>query len=277
MLCSIDDSAEIMDDMEYKPGADLDVIFGSWKKRNVPHHNLKRDIVDNSKNVVVIETPLLHRGPVKEVMGDSWFRVGLNGFMRNADYVSVTKGRKSFMLTDKILSENQDSKQDEDYILVVLQLPGDASLDFFDINEWCVDTVKAIRKTTDRDIVIRYPQLPREFSFMEKIADIDNIYYQNGTYEDRVVTLNNAYAVVTFSSGMGVEAILNGNRTHVYSKNGFWSKQSSLDEVLNKNYLNFDQDVTSLPWRRSIESTQWHEEEIKSGKCIAAIKEMING
>lgn len=262
-------NVELREETEYEPGADIDIIFGSWKNRDVEHHNLKRDIVKRSKNVLVVETPLLDRGPQKEVMDDQWFRVGLNGFMRNAVYSPVNEERMSYGLSEKSISS--DGTKATDYILVVLQLPGDASLDFIDINEWCVDKCSEIRKLTDRDIVVRFPQLDREF----KIDDVKKhhaMYFQRGTFNDKRITLDNAYAVVTYSSGMGVEAILNGNRTFIQSDNGFWSRKTTLDDVLNKQYLNFIDSEHAKNWRKMIESTQWHIDEIKSGKCSEAFE-----
>jgi len=270
-----DDKCEIVDELKYTPGADADVILGSWKQRDVEHHNLKREIVNGSKHVVVLETPLLERGPVKEVMEDEWFRVGLNGFMRNGQFCSLTQKRRSFSIHDKTVYPRRITGGD--YILVVMQLPGDASLDFVDINQWASETTTAIRKLTDRDIVIRFPQLKRDFN-LDFIKDHKHMYIQQGTFKDKQVTLDNAYAVFTYSSGMGVEAILNGNRTYVGSRNGFYSKENVvISDVLEKDYQNFGNLAHQLKYIEYLKSTQWHRDEIKSGECWNGIKELING
>ena len=61
--------------------ADVHVIFGSWKDRDKPWHNVKRDVVAKAQKYIVIETPLVGRGEVKDVGDDVWYRVGLNGFL----------------------------------------------------------------------------------------------------------------------------------------------------------------------------------------------------
>ena len=264
---------EISESDEYVKGADLDIIFGSWKDRDIPYHNLKRQVVKNSKNVLVLETPLLERGPQKEIMDDKWFRVGLNGFMRNAQWAPLSQDRMSYNLAQNSISS--DGISATDYILLVLQLPGDASLDFINIDDWCLKKVEQIRELTDRDIVIRFPQLDREFHIVEKLEKVKNVYYQKGEFKDKTITLNNAYCVVTYSSGMGVEAILNGNRTFIESENGFWSKRSELKEVLDRQYLNFVDGDHAQKWMKSIEQTQWHIDEIKSGACLNAFKELL--
>lgn len=246
---------------DYTQGADLDVIFGSWKNYDAPHHKLKRQVVKNCKQVLVLETPLINRGPVHEVCQDTSFRVGLNGFMKNAVFADIDADRVDSFGLPECMPEPVNG----DYILLPLQLPGDASLDGIDINEWTVKTLEQLRELTDRKIVIRTPQLNRNYD-VEKFKKFKQVYFQKGTYKDKQVTLDNAYAVVTYSSGMSVEAILNGNRTYVDSRWGFKSEtQGSLKEVLEKDYENFEDDGFYQDFLYSVCQTQWSDEEIKKG------------
>ena len=276
ILCQF--GGDVTDATEWSPGDyDAEVIFGSWKNRNVEHHNLKRSIVENSKNVIVMESPLLGRQKVAEVLPDEWFRVGLNGFMSNAQYPKVNNSRFQKILAEAGVGENlkMATNRDGDYVLVVLQLPGDASLNFIDINAWAKETVESIRSITDRDIVIRFPQLPRQFD-VEFTKSFKGIYFQHGTHTDKQITLDNAYAVVTYSSGMGVEAILSSRRTLIDSPNGFFSRKSTLQECLTPNYENFESITKFDQWLDLVTSTQWHVSEIESGECHEKFEELIN-
>jgi len=60
---------------------DVAVIFGSWKDRPSTWHKCKNKIVSSGKPFVVIETPLIGRGPVTDILQDSWYRIGVNGFL----------------------------------------------------------------------------------------------------------------------------------------------------------------------------------------------------
>ena len=250
---------------EYTKGADVDVIFGSWKLYDVEHHNLKRQIVKGSKNVLIIETPLLGRGPVREVCQDRAFRVGMNGFMSSADWPQIDGNRLEVVRSAFDIPFKPKKVEDGNYILIPLQLPGDASLQGIDINKWMKDTVSQIREITDRKIVLRTPQIERNYDF-NFTKDIKDIYFQKGTFKDKQVTLDNAYAVVTYSSGMSVEALLNGNRTYVESNDGFASNsQGSLEEVLQKDYKNFKTIQDYKDFKLLVCSTYWTVKEIKEG------------
>ena len=267
--------SSIEDGQEYNKFADVDVIFGSWKSYDAPHHRLKREVVKGSKNVLVIETPLLGRGPVHEVCQDNAFRVGLNGFMSDAVWPSIGIDRVRRLAKQFKIPEDPKVIEGGDYILIPLQLPGDASLQGTDINQWMKKTVEEIRSITDRKIVLRSPQLERnyDFSFAENIRDI---FFQKGKFKDKQVTLNNAYAVVTYSSGMSVEAILNGNRTYVESSEGFKaSLQPSLEDVLMKDYVNFPNTDDYISFFQKIAATYWTVDEINKGLFWEGFKDVI--
>lgn len=255
----------IDDTTTYKKGSDIDVIFGSWKNYDVEHHRLKREIVKNSKNVLILETPLLGRGPVSEVCQDDAFRVGLNGFMANTDWADIPDSRVEMLREKFNIPRKIIQRTGGDYILIPLQLPGDASLEGIDINQWAETTVKQIRDITDRKIVLRMPQIERNYN-LDFTKNYKEIYFQKGGFSDKQVTLDNAYAVVTYSSGMSVEAILNGNRTFVDSNNGFASIPRTLESTLAKDYKNFLQEKHYDSFVKLICSTYWTSEEINNGE-----------
>ena len=74
------DQAFISQSTHFEP-CDVAVFFGSWKDRDVLHHNVKRNIVDHAPTFIVLETPLIGRQRVEECMSDDWYRIGLNGFL----------------------------------------------------------------------------------------------------------------------------------------------------------------------------------------------------
>ena len=74
------DDAFLSYDEEYYD-CDVAVIFGSWKDRDMTHHRVKRNIISKAKKFIVLETPIIGRGPVKDVMDDDWYRIGIGGFL----------------------------------------------------------------------------------------------------------------------------------------------------------------------------------------------------
>ena len=146
--------------------ADVHVIFGSWKDRDKPWHNVKRDVVAKAQKYIVIETPLVGRGEVKDVGDDVWYRVGLNGFL--ADTGNFNNKRRPAdrwkIIQQELGVEVKPYREDGEFILLTLQVPGDASLRGLVIEDWAYETAHKIRQYTDRPILIRTPQVMKTFN-----------------------------------------------------------------------------------------------------------------
>jgi len=202
---------EVIQGQEYKE-CDMAIIWGSWKDRDTPWHNVKRAVVKNAPQFMVLETPILNRGPVKDIMDDEWYRIGLNGFLAHVgDFNNYQCDDTRWKIFQDMGYELKPERETNEYkpIIVVLQLPGDASLCGHDISEWCVRTVRSIRAVTDRKIIIRKPQVERPYLIQEAL-NFKNVTVQDGKHENVKSTIQAAHAVVTFSSGMGVEALIEG-------------------------------------------------------------------
>ena len=198
------DDAFLSYDEEYYD-CDVAVIFGSWKDRDMTHHNVKRNIISKAKKFIVLETPIIGRGPVKNVMDDDWYRIGIGGFLadtgtfhngRNHTSERWNKLRKWFDI--KLPTYNYRNKQD---IVVALQLPQDASLRGASIEKWCRNTCLAIRSQTDKPIVIRLPQLERNWDVepLEVAKNLPNVSFQMGTKDNLIPTLRSARCTVTYT------------------------------------------------------------------------------
>ena len=203
---------EVIQGQEYKE-CDMAIIWGSWKDRDTPWHNIKRAVVKNAPQFIVLETPILNRGPVKDIMDDDWYRIGLNGFLAHVgDFNNSNSDDNRWkMFQEKLDYQLKPERETNEHkpIVVVLQLPGDASLCGHDINEWCGRSVRSIRAVTDRKIIMRKPQVERAYLFQEAL-NFKNVIVQDGKHENVKSTIQAAHAVVTFSSGMGVEALIEG-------------------------------------------------------------------
>ena len=243
---------------------DLAIFFGSWKNRDRPHHNLKRKIVSSVENFIVIETPIIGRGKVTNSLNDEWFRIGINGFLnhtgnfnnkdcKNKRWQEI---KKKFKLDLKPWRDNSNKGP----IVLVLQLPGDASMCNIDVNKWALFCVKTIRSLTSRQILIRKPQLERNFQLSECLKYSD-VSIQSGTYENKIQTFESAWVTVTFSSVMGVESIINGCPTIAMhpASFAFEISSNSLDEIEKPKMPDRSQ------WLNNLSYTTWSLNEIKKG------------
>jgi len=257
---------------------DIGVIFGSWKDRNTPWHNCKRRIVNNGKPFVCIETPLIGRGPVSDILEDQWYRIGVNGFLsdtgrffrQNQNYPSDRWEK----IADKLKVQLKPWKEDGNYIVVALQLPGDASLRGINITEWAASTVEELRNYTDRQIIVRTPQLDREFDKENilRITRVDGVALQQGTRDNLFQTLDNAYATVTYSSGFGIDSVIRGVPTIAMDPGNFAyslgnNKLSQIENLVRSN----DREQ----WLNKLSYAQWSRKEVKDGRAWNHIRQQL--
>jgi len=254
---------------------DCAIFFGSWKSRNTTWHTIKTEIVNKVKNFIVLETPILGRGPVSDIMQDDWYRIGLNGFLYNTgnfNNKNMPSDRWKKISKEFNLSI-EDWKENDGPVLVVLQLPGDASLQGNDISKWAKQTCIDVRKYTKRDIILRTPQLPRSFD-LNFIKEIDNIYLQEGTKENLQTTINQSNLIITYSSGLGVESVLSGTPTIAMSPASFVysiTEHAITRKSINHPFLSAYRDQ----WAHDLSYAQWNLEEIQRGAPWNHLKQLI--
>ncbi len=254
---------------------DVAVIFGSWKDRDAPHHNIKRLVVERDIPFIVFETPIVGRQEVTDYFHDDWYRVGINGFLADdglfQNHFSKDDSRwKKVQKELGVVKEPWRIRHLEQPIIVALQLPGDASLRGTDISKWAVKTCLQIREHTERKIILRFPQLNRQFD-LRGILDISNIEGQAGTKENLIPTLKNAHCSVSYSSGLAVDSILAGCPVFVDSKASFAYDMAARD-------LSYIEDPLMLgrdQWLYNLCNCQWSIEEIKDGTVWKHLKKLL--
>jgi len=260
--------------------ADVAVILGSWKDRNTAWHNCKNKVISSGIPFVVIETPLIGRGPVTDIFQDEWYRIGVNGFL--ADTGRFYRQNKSYTserwdtIKTKLGVELKPWKDsgEGNYIVVALQLPGDASLRGTNISKWAAETVHKLRQETDRPIIVRTPQLDREFDRENilEITRIEGVSLVKGTRDNLFDMIDNAYATVTYSSGFGIDSVIRGVPTIAMDPGNFAyslgnNKLSQINDLVRSS--DREQWLYNLSW------AQWSREEIKSGKAWDHIRKQL--
>ena len=260
---------------------DVAVIFGSWKDRKDRHHVVKNDIIKKAKKFIVLETPIIGRGPVTDIMQDDWYRIGINGFLADTgNFNNKNCDDKRWQKIKKELDVNflpwrgTSSHITSKCIQIILQLPGDASLNGIDISDWALNCVKEIRKIeTNRHIKIRKSQIPREYS--EELINIKekygNLEIYDGTKDNIINELSDTWASVTYSSGFAVDSILYGvpSITMSPSSFGYSISSNSINDLSNLKMQNRNQ------WINNLSYCQWSHEEIEDGLPWNHLKEVL--
>jgi hypothetical protein len=267
------DQVTISDSLTYEE-CDCAIIFGSWKDRNNYWHNVKRDIVAKAPKFVVLETPILGRKKVAEVMPDNWFRVGVGGFLADTgNFNNVNRSGDRWAKIQKELGVELMpwNTNEEGPIVIALQLPGDASLRGTDINKWAYNRIISIRALSDNPIVIRTPQIKRNFDLPKLVSVDENITVQEGTKENLVPTLRDAFCSITYSSGLGVDSTVAGCPTIAYNPGNFAYSISSKFVTGIHNIKRPDR----TQWLHNLSYCQWSEEEMIDGKPWEHLRPVI--
>jgi len=260
---------------------DVAVMFGSWKPREKGHHVIRNSVVQNSKCFVCIETPLLNRS-TKEP--NKYWRVGVNGFLNQSASWPTVNSEEGQRRLDELGIEWQGWQNRLDgHIVVALQLPADASLRGADINDWAYQTIRNIRKKTDRYIIVRNHPLAsmRAFGDHEELArkilldGIPNIRFSDGAVTPWQDDIKNAYCTVTYTSGLAIDSVIAGIPTVACDAGNFaWSVSSNTVEDIE--HVKCADDDTVISWLRQLSACQWNETEMRTGLTWQYLIEVIN-
>ena len=261
---------------------DCAVIFGSYKKeRGKPAHRGKGKIIESGMPYVQLETQLIGR-PIETAFHNE-FRVGVNGFLwDDADwgFEHITTDRSKKVFGRNGYDPNIAWKQSGDYILLCMQKVGDASLRGADVFEWTLDTVREIRQLTDRKIIIRPHPLYRKATqhkiLKEKVLKFKDVAWQEtDLLQEGFVPirdqLKEAWCTVTYTSGSGIDAVLEGIPNIACDTGSMVYDVSS--KVLSEIENPFKGDKTE--WANKISHCQWSIEEFESGECWEHVSKSI--
>lgn len=256
---------------------DVAVMLGSWKpQRENIHHIVRSDIASKSSCFICIETPLLGR---KVSHPNTYHRVGINGFLNRAAWFGEERDYPNDRLRKLGIGFKGWKQNRGDKIIVALQLPGDASLRHNDIVEWCKDTVCQLRSKTDRPIEIRthpaisekgmsgYDQLIRYFAF----SSYKNISFVDGKTISWQNHINNAYCVVSYTSGLSIDAVIQGIPV-IACDEGNFAYNVCEHQIRNIENLKMAKEDDVQQWLCNLAYCQWAPHEMQSGECWDHLK-----
>ena len=261
---------------------DCAVIFGSYKKkRGRPQHQGKGKIIESGIPYIQLETQLIGR-PIDTAIHNE-FRVGVNGFLWDDakwgfEHIEDDRSKKVFERNG--YDPDVPWKQDGEYILLCMQKVGDASLRDADVFEWTENTVNDIRKHTDRKIIIRPHPLYRKSSLhntlKEKVLNVSNTHWQEtDLLKDGFVSiqeqLQNAWCTVTYTSGSGIDAVINGIPNIACDTGSMVYDVSSKDIAEVENPYRGEK----KEWTNRIAHCQWNIDEFESGECWKHVSKSI--
>jgi hypothetical protein len=267
-----------LDSNYHHSDCDVAVMIGSWKDRERDHHATRNSIVENSRCFVVIETPLLNRVVFQP---SQQHRIGVNGFLNNQGTFCQYNHDQTRL--NRLNIDWQGWKNNENgHILLLLQLPGDASLRGVNTYNWALNTAIRIRKLTNRKIVIRtHPShKPKDtdewYKFYTDVSiNVKDVDFSLGKDKEIKEDLRNAYCSVAYTSGSSIDSIINGIPTLATDPGNFAFEISS----------NFIEDINNLKLAdktavkqclQNLSYSQWSPDEMRSGEAWNHLLPIVN-
>ena len=253
-------------------GYDCAVIFGSYKDdRGRSAHQGKGKVIRSGIPYVQIETQLIGR-PIDTAFHNE-FRVGVNGFLWDDarwgfEHIEGDRSKKVFERNG--YDPDVPWKQDGDYILLCMQKVGDASLRGQDVFAWTEHTVDQIRPHP------LYRKSELHSKLREKVLRIADVHWQEADvrkpeFVPIAEQLKKAWCTVTYSSGTGIDAVING------IPNVACDTGSMVYEVSSKEISEVEHPFTGdkSNWANKIAHCQWSIDEFESGECWQHVSKSI--
>jgi len=260
---------------------DVAVIMGSWKpERDKPHHNVRSAVVRKAPLFICIETPLLGRKMFEENVHQ---RVGINGFLNNqATFYPTDMPSDRFNNLD--IGWNGWKRKEDGHILLMLQLPGDASLRGMEMFKWAAWAINEIRKHSDKKIIVRtHPgHNPKDSDSVHKfVADVargphKDIEWSIGGREGTTLQqdLKGASVSISYTSGSAIDSVLAGIPT-ITCDPGNMAYDISSKYIRNLNNPHMETDKAVKQWLYNLAYSQWTHREFQDGTCWKHLQPMI--
>jgi hypothetical protein len=261
-------------DSDLEP-CDIAIQFGVAKDRANDHHVARNKIKQNAQNIIYLETPLLGRTISGKNIYPS-YRVGVNGFL-NSEGVFYVDGQLDKTRLEKLREVSFFPKftgwkeHKKGNILILLQLPGDASLRGQRISEWLADTIDEIRSFTLRNITIRlHPAMSGKGKneFFSELGDLICKNYPNLFWSDNSRTLDQdlsqAGVCISYTSGASIDAILQGVPVITVDE-GNLAYEISSRKIRDLSSPRLASNIEVEEWLHKIANSQWTTTEIENG------------
>ncbi len=140
------------------------------------------------------------------------------------------------------------------YVLIMGQCPGDASIPGLDVGVWAEEAAVEVRKHVGHEIYFRpHPLQNIQTSLPQKSGDLAN-------------ALAHAHLVVTYNSNSGVDAILAGCPVVAYDRGSMVYDLASHDG-------SYKVPADRGDWLQRISYCQWSRDEILTGKAWEVLYE----
>lgn len=264
------DSVEFVNDHRYVQ-SDVAVIQGFVHQDiSRPHLALRRQILDNNPNTIVIDSNLFQFSNPE--LQNYYLRYSLNGiFPTTGFYFDNKLDPKRWQSIGQRLGINLvPYRPNGSHILVCLQRVDGWSMCGADVQRWLDKTIKRIRSHTNRPIVVRKHPGDRRQNSLTFSKD-----YTISTSPSILDDFKNCWATVTYNSSPGVASLINGIPVFVTDP---VPQQSQTWPICNTDLSQIENPLMPdrQEWIDRLCQSHWNDDEIASGEAWRFMRERLD-
>jgi hypothetical protein len=261
--------------------ADVGVIQGWQHERgkNAPHLRLRQSVIDCTKNKHVVSADAnLFLYANKTNQPHHYLRYSFNGVFPNTGiYCDTNPDPKRWQQISKDCNINlEPMKNDGKHILICAQRNQGWSMGKVPLESWLANTCRAIRKYTDRPIVIRLHPKDNETnrkagSIQQMLRNIPNV--RLSTNRDSFdADLKGCWAVVNHNSSSIVGPLIKGYSAFITDPT-----TSQCAEVAHVGFEKIEspQEFDRQRWLERISMFHWKFSELEDGTCWRHMRQYI--
>jgi hypothetical protein len=252
---------------------DCDVaVMQGYVHRDItsPHLQLRKRILDNHKNVIVIDSNLFQFANAE--LANYYLRYSLNGIFPTTGFYFDNKidTARWQSISNKLNIELKNDRTSGDHILICLQRVDGWSMGSTSVQDWLDHTVKKIKKYSNRPIIVRKHPGDRKQDHLKFSSQ-----YTISTASKLVDDLKNCWATVIYNSSPGIASLINGVPVFVTDQT---PQQSQTWPVCNTDLRLVENPImhNRTEWIHRISQSHWNDDEVASGQAWTFIRERLN-
>ena len=234
------------------------------------HLQLRKRILDNHKNVIIIDSNLFQFANAK--LANYYLRYSLNGIFPTTGFYFDNKidAARWQSISNKLNIELKNYRTSGDHILICLQRVDGWSMGSTSVQDWLDYTVKKIKKYSNRPIIVRKHPGDRKQDHLKFSSQ-----YTVSTTPKLADDLQNCWATVTYNSSPGIASLIYGVPVFVTDTE---PKQSQSWPACNTDLKLIDNPILHdrTDWINKISQSHWNDDEVASGQAWTFIRERLN-
>jgi hypothetical protein len=263
------DQVELVNGFDLVP-CDVAVMQGFvHKDTNPPHLQLRKRILDNHKNVIVIDSNLFQFANAE--LANYYLRYSLNGIFPTTGFYFDNKIDASRWpsISDRLNIKLREYRTTGKHILICLQRVDGWSMGSTSVQDWLDHTVKKIKKYSNRPIIVRKHPGDKKQDYLK----FSNQYTVSAS-PDLIDDLKNCWATVTYNSSPGIASLVYGVPVFVTD---IEPRQSQTWPVCNTSLKLIENPIMHdrTDWINKISQSHWNNDEVASGEAWKFIRERL--